>query len=150
MEMLTKALYGPIWLSWFTTLFGTGIFAAALLLLFRGTSEFPISIRWAARGVGFGIIVLPLALWLYAQFFTDPLRALFLGFPGLLLLLHFAPFQDAGAVSHEIVENTAAGVSSALRSAFVIGSVLWAMVYGFIGFLLGTIVDRKRRRETGA
>ena len=121
-----------------------------MLLLFRGTSEFPISIRWAARGVGFGIIVLPLALWLYAQFFTDPLRALFLGFPGLLLLLHFAPFQDAGAVSHEIVENTAAGVSSALRSAFVIGSVLWAMVYGFIGFLLGTIVDRKRRRETGA
>jgi hypothetical protein len=77
----------------------------------------------------FGVIVLPLALWLYAQFFTDPLRALFLGFPGPLLLLHFSPFQDAGVVSHEMVENTAAGVSSVLRSAFLVGSVLcgWFM-----------------------
>jgi len=29
-----------------------------------------------------------------------------LGFPGLFLLLHFAPFQSAGSASHSIVENT--------------------------------------------
>ena len=56
---------------------------------------------------------------------------------------------DAGVVSHEMVENTAAGVSSVLRSALSGWvSSMW-LVYGFIGFLLGTIINRKRRLETG-
>jgi hypothetical protein len=139
-----------MWFSWLTTLIGTGSFAGLLFLLLRATHAFPIPVRWLLRGVGFGIIVLPLALWLYAQFFTDPLRALVLGFPGLFMLLHFAPFQDAGAVSHAIVENTPAGVSSALQSAFLLGSVLWATVYGSVGFLVGSIIDRKRRKTADA
>ena len=150
MGILTGALYGPIWLSWITTLIGTALFAGLLFLLFSTTNALPITMRWCLRGAGFGIIVLPLALWLYAQFFTDPLRALVLGFPGLFLLLHFEPFQDAGAVSHAIVENTAAGASSALRSAFLVGSILWAVVYGSIGFLVGGIIERKRRRAASA
>jgi len=131
-------------------LLGTALFEGLLFLLVRATKALPITMRWSLRGVGFGIIVLPLALWLYAHFFTDPLRALFLGFPGLFLLLHFEPFQDAGVASHAIVENTTAGASSALRSAFLVGSLLWAAVYGFIGFLVGSIIDRKRRHAGGA
>ena len=150
LEILTRALYGPIWLSWITTLIGTALFAGLLFILTRSTNALPIAVRWLVRGVGFGIVVLPLALWLYAQFFTDPLRALLLGFPGLFMLLHFAPFQDAGAVSHAIVEDTAAGVSSALRSAFLLGSVLWAAIYGAIGFLVGSIIDWKRRHAADA
>lgn len=149
MEILTSAIYGPIWLSWIATLIGTALFAGPLFLLIRATEAFPIAMRWSVRGASFGIIVLPLALWLHAQFFTDPLRAMFLGFPGLVLLVHFAPFQDAGAVSHAIVENTGAGVLSALRSALLVGSLLWAVVYGSIGFLFGTIINRRRRRDTG-
>src|SRR3972149_679764 len=120
MDTITSALYGPMWLSWLTTLLGTSVFAGLLLGLVRTTRTLPIAISWSARGAGFGVLVLPLALWLYAQFFTDPLRALLLGFPGLFLLLHFSPFQNAGSVSHAIVENTAVGASWALRSAFVV------------------------------
>jgi hypothetical protein len=149
-EILTHALYGPIWLSWITTLVGTGLFGGIGFVLVQATESLPIAVRWSVRGAGFGVIVLPLALWLYAQFFTDPLRALFLGFPGLFLLLHFAPFQDAGAVSHAIVESTAAGASFALRSTFLVGSVLWAAVYGSIGFVVGSIIERKRRHAADA
>jgi hypothetical protein len=149
-DILTRALYGPIWLSWITTLVGTALFGGLLFLLVRATKTLPISVRWCIRGACFGVIVLPLALWFYAQFFTDPIRALFLGFPGLLLLLHFAPFQDAGAVSHAIVENTAEGASSALRSVFLVGSVFWAALYGSIGFLVGSIIDWKRRHAADA
>ena len=124
MEILTSALYGPIWLSWIATLIGTALFGGPLLLLIRATEALPIAMRWSVRGASFGIIVLPLALWLYAQFFTDPVRALFLGFPGLILLVHFAPFQDAGAISHAMVDDTGAGVLSALRSTFLVGSIL--------------------------
>ena len=148
MKVLTNALYGPIWLSWIATLIGTALFGGPLLLLIRALETLPTAMRWSVRGASFGIIVLPLALWLYAQFFTDPVRALFLGFPGLILLMHFAPFQDVGAVSHAIVEDTGAGVLSALRSTFLVGSILWAVVYGSIGFLFGTIISRKRRRNT--
>jgi len=84
-----------------------------------------------------------LAVWLYAQFFTDPLRALVLGFPGLLLLLHFAPFQNAGAVSHSIVVDTAVGASSVLRSTVVPGVVLWTCVYGFLGYLVGALIEKR-------
>jgi len=146
-DTITNALYGPMWHSWATTLLGTGAFAGLLFILMRHTRAFRAPIRWATRGAVFGLVVLPLALWLYAQFFTDPLRALVLGFPGLFLLLHFAPFQSAGSVSHSIVENTAVGASSSLRSAFIPGAALWALVYGFVGFVLGTLIERKRRRS---
>jgi hypothetical protein len=148
-EIITTALHGPMWLSWLTTLLGTSVFAGLFIALGRGTRSFPVAIRWSARGAGFGILVLPLALWLYAQFFTGPLRALLLGFPGLILLLHFSPFQDAGSVSHAIVQNTAAGVSGALRSAFVLGAAFWATIYGLAGFLLGSLSARRRRRSAG-
>jgi hypothetical protein len=144
MQFLTQLLYGPPLLSWATTLIGTGVFAGVLIILARLTRRFRGPYRWAVRGAGFGALVLPLAVWLYGQFFTDPLRALVLGFPGLLLLRHFAPLQDAGVVSHAIVENTAAGASSALRLV-VRGGVVWASIYGALGFLLGAAIERRAR-----
>ena len=148
-EPITSALYGPVWMSWLTTLLGTGVFAGLFLALRRGTKSLPVAIRWSVRGAGFGILVLPLALWLYAQFFTGPVRALLLGFPGLFLLVHFAPFQGMGPVSNAVVQNTAVGVSAALRSTFVVGSALWAAIYGILGFLLGSLSARRRRPVAG-
>ena len=148
-EFITAALYGPVWMSWLTTLLGTGVFAALFFALGRSTRLLPVAIRWSARGAGFGILVLPLALWLYAQFFTDPVRALLLGFPGLILLFHFSPFQNAGSVSHAIVQNTAAGAAGALRSAFLAGAALWAAIYGILGFLFGSLSAWRRRPSAG-
>ena len=150
METIAGLLYGPFLLSWATTVLGTGALCGPLLVLVRLTRRSRARLRWAARGAGFGFLVLPLSVWLYAHFFTDPLRALVLGFPGLLLILHFAPFQDAGAVSHSIVANTAVGASSSLRSAVIPGVPLWTCVYGLLGYLVGVLTERRRGHLPGA
>ena len=77
MKVLTNALYGPIWLSWIATLIGTALFGGPLLLLIRATDTetLPTAMRWSVRGASFGIIVLPLALWLYAIFYRSCARS---------------------------------------------------------------------------
>ena len=149
MAGIAQALYGPPWLSLMTTVIGNGVFVTLFLFVAIFTRRFRLPTRWCLRGVAFGLLVLPLALWFYAQFFAGPLRALVFGLPGLLLLAHFAPLQEVGSVSHSIVLNPAAGASQTLGSAYLAGSALWMGVYGLLGLGLGAVLQR-RRREAGA
>jgi len=145
MAGIARALYGPPWLSVMTTVAGNFVFVTVFLFLAIFTRRFRLPARWCLRGVGFGLLVLPLSLWFYAQFFAGPLRALAFGFPGLFLLLHFAPFQGVGSISHSVVLDTAGGASAALGPNYLAGAAFWMGVYGVLGLGLGMVLERRHR-----
>ena len=150
MKVIAMFLYGPAWLSWLTTIVGSSVFFALFFVVFRATRSLGARKRWSIRGSAFGAAVLPLAVWLYAQFFTGPLRALVLGFPGLVLLAHFLPIMSPAEVSHGIVLDTAAGAAAALGARSALAALFWAAIYGVMGYFFGVALEWRRRRVQSA
>jgi len=93
----------------------------------------------------FGSIVSHFAVFLYLQFFADPLRALVFGFPGLFLMaIHLGLFMNVSEASHQIVVSPLPGLFHVLGSIPIIVIVIWVGVYSGIG----SIIDFRRRRHT--
>jgi hypothetical protein len=149
LDLIFLALAGPAWLSLAMTAIGSLVFLIFYAIAFRRSRHLSRSNRWAVRGAAFGISVLPLSLWLYAHFFTDPIRALLMGFPGLFLLAHFAVIGNPSAVSQGIVINSAVGVRAALHNRIIIGALAWALIYGGLGFGVGKLRDAWQGRKEG-
>jgi len=139
-----KLLYGPVSASIAATFIGIQILAAPLVLTFLKTRHLRPAVRWSMRGAAFGFLALPIALFLYLHFFTDPFRAFVLGFPGVLLFFHFEPFGGMGRLSHGIVLDPVAGSSAAMRRGLP-GFLLWPVVYGLSGFALGQLIEFRTR-----
>jgi hypothetical protein len=102
---------------------------------------------WLITGFAFGLVVSPLSLGLYATYFVSPL-----GFPtGMLglvsMLFHGAPgYQTAiwlGLLpSHEVIS----GWSTVYVE--VLNGIIWAPVYGIVGFVADWGVDAYSQKAT--
>lgn len=132
--------------SWALTLLGIAILIFPTILVWKiAGRRFP---RWriTLSGFVFGLLVLPLSLWLYFQYYLGPVRALIFGFIGLFsIMFHLAPFRAVSIPFLLKITDTAAGTwGTDLGSTFVLGGICWGIIYGTVG----TIIDyiRKRRR----
>ena len=99
--------------------------------------------RLTISGILLGATSAPLSLFMYFQFFTDPVRGLLLGFPGLILAsVHIGPFASAADASHDIVVRGMPGFLSQSLAVPPLAIASWATVYGATGAWL----DRRRQR----
>jgi len=95
-----------------------------------------------ATGIGFGLIVAPLSLGLYATYFLGPLgvvtgmagllSSMFHGTPGYYICLWLGILPD------RVVVQGATQIYVAIVNAF-----FWALIYA----LLGRFIDRNRNQE---
>src|SRR5262245_49721136 len=102
----------------------TSLGVAAAILLVLAATPLAIGLRsarvdsrhvGAVTGIAVGAIVIPFAWVCYLQFFAGPIRALFLGIPGLVLL----------AVHLWVV----GGLNSGGLVSQVIAALIWMAVY---------------------
>jgi hypothetical protein len=132
-------------ISWSITLGGIGILLAAPLLAgWIARRRAPRRI-WLVTGAAFGLVVVPLGFWLYAQFFTDPLRALVFGFPGLFVLMTHVELVSGVRVSADMVASTDSGVFAGLASVYLPCTAVWVAVYGGLGWLRDRVVIRRQQ-----
>jgi hypothetical protein len=122
-----------------------GLVALPTLAWFAGRRGWP-TFKYSVVGLAAGAIATPLSICLYLQFFTGPIRALVLGFPGLLLMaIHLGP-GTAPLASHDIVENGAAGFWSVLGGIGWVRVASWAAVYAVVGAALDLRKTRRQQR----
>ncbi|MBI3891733.1 MAG: glycosyltransferase family 39 protein [Candidatus Wallbacteria bacterium] len=122
--------------------------AAAYLVLVRVWPK----ARHLLRGAAFGIVVLPLSLWMHGQCFVGPLEALLLGLPGIVLfhahLLPLAPvLMLLVAVAEIFSKFDSAAFSTADRIGVLVllGSPVWCAIYALRGHRAD---ERARVRES--
>jgi hypothetical protein len=116
---------------------------------FAGRRGWP-TFRYSVVGLAVGAIATPLSICLYLQFFAGPIRALVLGFPGLLLMaIHLGP-GNAPLASHEIVENGAVGFWNVLGGIGWVRVASWAAVYAVVGATFDRRNTRRRQRAAGS
>lgn len=113
-----------------------------------------ISVRlarsWAGRatGIALGAIIAPALFGLYGLYFVGPIAALvgLIAFP--LAMLHGAPGYDL-ALALGIV--TPATVVEGHQHFYValLNGVVWAVVYGLLGWLIDFVRATRQRRRVG-
>jgi hypothetical protein len=141
---------GNTLLSWTITLLGIVVLLSPLLAMNRiANKRFP-AWKKTATGIGFGLIALPLSFWLYFQYYVGPIRAFVFGFIGLFLLdFHMWPVQSVSIRSLLEATDTSKGTwGNVIGSHIVIGGVLWATVYGFLGALMDYIVIWRKKKSS--
>ena len=133
--------------SYLITLLGLLVFGLPVVgAYFAGRRLFPRH-AFAGAGAVVGLLATPFSLFLYLQFFTDPIRALLLGFPGLILMfIHLGPFANVAEASHQIVESLFPGFVAVLQGIPTVATVVWGGVYASVGAL----IDRRRARRSAA
>ena len=147
MDWLTKsvATLPSVVGSWALTLFGIAILIFPTILVWKVAGRrFP---RWQTTlsGFVFGLLVLPLSLWLYFQYYLGPVRALIFGFIGLFsIMFHLAPFEHVSIPFLLKATDTAAGTwGTGVDKHLIIGGIFWGIVYA----TFGTIIDYIRKRR---
>lgn len=99
---------------------------------------------FVALGVTFGAVVSPWALGLYSFYFWSPWGVV-LGFLGLALTLIHGPPGFVVAISLGLIpKGVVSGSSSNLVIEFING-VVWALVYGFVGYSIDWFRGRRLR-----
>ena len=98
---------------------------------------------WQITGLALGAIVSPAATGLYGMYFLGPQAALF-GLVGLpLAMIHGEPGYDLAICLDLVQPRTAVGGASGVYIE-VLNGIVWAAVYGSVGWL----IDRIRARKT--
>lgn len=130
-------------ISWIITVCGIGLPMLVPILAWRLARWRAPRRTWLVTGVAFGVVVVPLAFWLYAQFFTDPVRALLFGFPGLFLMMFHVELVTGVRVTAELVAGTDSGVFAGMAQAYLPCTAVAIAEYGALGWLC----DRTRARR---
>ena len=113
-----------------------------IIALFMAKRYWP-SHRWLITGVFFGIVVAPLSMGLYATFFLPPI-GIVTGMIGLVsLLFHDMPGYEFSIYfgflpSHTVV----AGIPNFYIES--INAIVWTIVYGFLGWIVDTLLSKRR------
>ena len=126
------------------------LLTALLLLWLVPVGALVISARlapsWVGRvtGLALGAIVAPALLGLYGLYFVNPIVGLIglIAFP--LAMLHEGPGYDLALALGLVPPRTVvAGIQRVYTEVF--NGVVWALVYGLLGWLLDFLRARKRR-----
>ena len=120
------------------------LWSLPLALYFWARRESPQKV-WQYTGAGFGFIVAPASMGLYGFFFLSPFTAP-LGILGLLLVLTHGEPGYKLAIALNLVEpaTVVRGVQHVYTEA--LAGLVWAPVYGVIGFSLDWLIARKHRQ----
>jgi hypothetical protein len=103
---------------------------------------------WLITGIAFGAVVSPASMGLYELYFVGPLPALIGMFVGLpLMMLHSGPGYTIALWLGLIPPRTVVDGSQHF-TLWVLDGLVWASVYGLIGWAVDSL--RARRRARGA
>ena len=117
----------------------------------------PVSI-WAAtrnktfpkrsiiRGISFGLVVSPASLGLYALYYVGPIAAMF-GMLGLALSMFHGAAGYKIAIALNLVPSNTVLNGAAHMPVEIISSLIWAVVYGFVGFIYGYFKYKKNPND---
>ncbi|GEM_PF-2678000 len=101
--------------------------------------------RWALTGAAFGLIAIPLSLWLYLHYYVGPVRALIFGFPGLFMMMAHSALPEILALPfpayHEVLNQ------SLRASTLVFPSLFWATLYAACGAAIDAWKLRSRSKK---
>jgi hypothetical protein len=127
---------GATVVSWAITLGVLGLLSTPVVLVNGLAKRRLPARRGVLTGATVGLLIVPFSVWLYAQFFVDPIRALLFGFPGLFSLMLHAGFvggaEDAETV---FVVNAGSGLLSLVWNLYLRTVWVWVPAYAAIGAL---------------
>lgn len=102
----------------------------------------PFPKRSVIRGISFGLVVSPASLGLYALYYVGPIAAIF-GMPGLVLSMFHGAAGYNIAVAFNLVPSNTVINGTAHIPVEIISSLIWAVVYGFVGYIYGSFQNKK-------
>jgi ABC-type molybdate transport system permease subunit len=104
---------------------------------------------WRSTGVALGLVVSPASQGLYALYFVGPVAAI-AGMLGLILtLLHSWPGYDL-SVAMGLIPSHSVVVQTKFMPVEGLNALIWAAVYGGLGWIIDVRSSRRRRVDRNA